>query len=111
MSGVGIQGMSTVNWSPTALRSNRQSRISDCANVASDTASAQARLFCGKRRGMVSDARNPTSGMLLLTNDTAFAERVTNPDFKVPKTSLVKPATRLSDEDLDRLRRGLDLKD
>ena len=52
-----------------------------------------------------------TSGLLLLTNDTAFAERVTNPDFKVPKTYLVKTASRLSDEDLDRLRQGLDLKD
>jgi len=52
-----------------------------------------------------------TSGLLLLTNDTAFAERVTNPDFKVPKTYLVKTASRLSDEDLDRLRHGLDLKD
>ena len=52
-----------------------------------------------------------TSGLLLLTNDTAFAERVTNPDFKVPKTYLVKTASRLSDEDLDRLRRGLELKD
>jgi len=52
-----------------------------------------------------------TSGLLLVTNDTAFAERVTNPDFKVPKTYLVKTASRLSGEDLDRLRRGLDLKD
>lgn len=52
-----------------------------------------------------------TSGLLLLTNDTAFAERVTNPDFKVPKTYLVKTASRLSDQDLDRLRHGLDLKD
>jgi len=52
-----------------------------------------------------------TSGLLLLTNDTAFAECVTNPDFKVPKTYLVKTASRLSDEDLDRLRQGLDLKD
>ena len=52
-----------------------------------------------------------TSGLLLITNDTAFAERVTNPDFKVPKTYLVKTASRLADDDLERLRRGLDLKD
>jgi 16S rRNA U516 pseudouridylate synthase RsuA-like enzyme len=31
-----------------------------------------------------------TSGLLLLTNDTAFAERVTNPDHKIPKTYQVK---------------------
>ncbi len=52
-----------------------------------------------------------TSGLLLVTNDTAFAERVTNPDYKVPKTYLVKTSSRLTDEDLDRLRRGVELKD
>jgi 23S rRNA pseudouridine2605 synthase len=52
-----------------------------------------------------------TSGLLLLTNDTVFAERVTNPDHKVPKTYQVKAATPLSDEQLDRLRRGVELKD
>jgi 23S rRNA pseudouridine2605 synthase len=52
-----------------------------------------------------------TSGLLILTNDTAFAERVTNPDFKVPKTYLVKASKHLTDEDLDRLRNGLELRD
>src|SRR5580693_9383022 len=37
-----------------------------------------------------------TSGLLLLTNDTRFAEIVTNPDYKIPKTYLVKTSTRLS---------------
>jgi 23S rRNA pseudouridine2605 synthase len=52
-----------------------------------------------------------TSGLLLLTNDTQFAERLTNPAFKVPKTYLVKTATRLSDETLEALRRGVVLSD
>lgn len=52
-----------------------------------------------------------TSGLLLMTNDTAFAERVTNPDFKVPKTYLVKASRHLTDEDLDRLRDGIELRD
>ena len=52
-----------------------------------------------------------TSGLLILTNDTAFAERMTNPDYKVPKTYLVKASKPLSDEDLDRLRQGLELRD
>ena len=52
-----------------------------------------------------------TSGLLLLTNDSAFAERVTNPDYKVSKTYLVKASRHLSDEELDRLRRGVELKD
>ena len=52
-----------------------------------------------------------TSGLLILTNDTAFAERVTNPDFKVPKTYQVKASRRLSDEDFDKLRNGIELRD
>jgi 23S rRNA pseudouridine2605 synthase len=52
-----------------------------------------------------------TSGLLLMTNDNAFAERVTNPDSHVPKTYLVKASMRLTDEQLDRLRHGIDLSD
>ena len=52
-----------------------------------------------------------TSGLLVLTNDTQFAERLTNPDYKVPKTYQVKAATLLSDEQLERLRRGVELSD
>jgi pseudouridine synthase len=52
-----------------------------------------------------------TSGLLILTNDTQFAERLTNPGYKVPKTYLVKTATRLTDEQLDHLRRGVTLSD
>ncbi len=52
-----------------------------------------------------------TSGLLLMTNDTQFAERITNPDFKAPKTYLVKASTVLTDEQLEQLRRGVQLKD
>jgi 23S rRNA pseudouridine2605 synthase len=52
-----------------------------------------------------------TSGLLLLTSDTHFAERITNPDSKVPKTYLVKASTLLGDEQLERLRQGVVLSD
>ena len=52
-----------------------------------------------------------TSGLLILTNDTQFAERLTNPDHKVPKTYLVKCADLISDEALERLRQGVELSD
>lgn len=52
-----------------------------------------------------------TSGLLLMTNDTAFADRVTNPASHVPKTYLVKASTRLNDAQLDQLRHGIDLSD
>jgi 23S rRNA pseudouridine2605 synthase len=52
-----------------------------------------------------------TSGLLLLTSDTRFAERVTNPDYKIPKTYLVKASTLLDDDQLQRLRDGVALSD
>jgi pseudouridine synthase len=52
-----------------------------------------------------------TSGLLLMTNDNAFAERVTNPDSHVPKTYLVKASTVLTDAQLQQLREGVELAD
>jgi 23S rRNA pseudouridine2605 synthase len=52
-----------------------------------------------------------SSGLLLMTNDSALAEQLTNPDYKISKTYLVKSATVLSQEQLDRLRGGVELND
>ena len=52
-----------------------------------------------------------SSGLLILTNDTDFAERLTNPQYKVPKTYLVRASTLLTDEQVNRLRNGVTLSD
>ena len=52
-----------------------------------------------------------TSGLLILTNDTAFAERLTNPEYHVPKTYRVKASRNLSDAQLEQLRNGIELRD
>jgi 23S rRNA pseudouridine2605 synthase len=52
-----------------------------------------------------------TSGLLILTNDAQFAEQLTNPDYHVPKTYLVKANRHLADDDLERLRNGIELRD
>ena len=52
-----------------------------------------------------------TTGLLIMTNDTAFADHVMSPVSKVPKTYLVKSSIPLADDDLDRLRNGLELDD
>ena len=52
-----------------------------------------------------------TSGLLLMTNDNQLAERVTNPESHVPKTYLVKSSIRLTDEQLQQLRDGIELSD
>ena len=52
-----------------------------------------------------------TSGLLLMTNDNQFAERVTNPQSHVPKTYLVKASMVLTDDQLQQLRDGVELAD
>ena len=52
-----------------------------------------------------------TSGLLILTNDAQFAEQLTNPDYHVPKTYLVKANRHLTDDEIDRLRNGIELRD
>jgi pseudouridine synthase len=51
-----------------------------------------------------------TSGLLLLTNDTEFADFITNPESRIPKTYLVKTNALLSDEVLARLNKGVVMK-
>ena len=51
-----------------------------------------------------------TSGLLLLTNDTDFANYVTDPASEVPKTYLVKANMLVSDDVLARLAQGIELK-
>jgi 23S rRNA pseudouridine2605 synthase len=50
-----------------------------------------------------------TSGLILLTNDTDFANHVENPASKIPKTYLVKANTLVSEEQLARMAEGLQL--
>ncbi len=52
-----------------------------------------------------------TSGLLIMTNDSAFAELVTDPNSKVWKTYLVKIKGELSKEEICKLEKGIDLKD
>jgi pseudouridine synthase len=52
-----------------------------------------------------------TSGLLIMTNDAELAERLMNPDYHVPKTYCVTASKALDDEQLDRLRNGIELRD
>lgn len=50
-----------------------------------------------------------SSGLLLITNDTAFGDYVTDPQSHVPKTYLVKASELLTEQQLLRLREGIQL--
>jgi 23S rRNA pseudouridine2605 synthase len=51
-----------------------------------------------------------TSGLLLVTNDTDFADFVTRPESRVPKTYLVKTSGLLGDEVIAKLSAGVEMK-
>ena len=51
-----------------------------------------------------------TSGLLLLTNDTEFADFVTSPESAVPKTYLVKTSGLMADYAIARLAAGVEMK-
>jgi 23S rRNA pseudouridine2605 synthase len=51
------------------------------------------------------------SGLLLFTNDTAFADHVLRPESSIPKTYKVRARPALTDADLERLRQGVILED
>jgi 23S rRNA pseudouridine2605 synthase len=77
----------------------------------------------GSRRAVVelvdSDARlypvgrldADSSGLLLLTNDGALANRLTHPRYEVPKTYRMVLARSPRDPELETLRRGVELED
>ncbi len=52
-----------------------------------------------------------TSGLLLLTNDTDWAEHIASPERHVAKTYRAQVAPRLDEDALERLRAGVDLDD
>lgn len=52
-----------------------------------------------------------TTGLLIMTNDTDFANYIMSPESKVPKTYLVKSSLPLTDDQLERLRAGVELAD
>jgi 23S rRNA pseudouridine2457 synthase len=52
-----------------------------------------------------------SEGLLLLTDDGKLQARIADPKFKLPKTYLVQVEGDISDDALDKLRTGVQLKD
>ncbi|MFI3276336.1 pseudouridine synthase [Vibrio sp.] len=52
-----------------------------------------------------------SEGLLVLTNDGIFQAKLTQPNSKSPKTYWVQVEGAPSEEDLDKLRKGIELKD
>lgn len=52
-----------------------------------------------------------STGLILLTNDGDLANRLTHPRYEVPKAYVVELARRPTDDELERLRTGVELAD
>ena len=50
-----------------------------------------------------------SSGFLILTNDNKFADFITNPNSKIPKTYLVKLNRKIKQEDILKLKIGVEI--
>jgi len=74
-------------------------------------ATLAAYVPAGQRLFHVGRLDADTEGLLLLTNDGDFAQRMTHPSFEVTKTYLAEVAGVISDPTLKRLRSGIELDD
>ena len=52
-----------------------------------------------------------SEGLLILTNDGAFAERVQHPRYEIPRTYLAKVRGRVTRKDIQSLLKGIELED
>jgi len=65
--------------------------------------------YDGRRIFPVGRLDYETEGLLILTNDGEFANRLTQPNSEVPKTYVAKVEGEIAESDLARLRNGIEL--
>ena len=83
-----------------------------CTNEVRETRPRAVDLVTDPRKGRiytVGRLDEESRGLLLLTNDGEFAERIAHPRFGVAKTYQVRVIGRLEDEALEKLRSGVHL--
>jgi pseudouridine synthase len=66
-----------------------------------DMVLARERVFC------VGQLDADTMGLIILTNDTELANRLTHPRYKVPKTYIVRVKGEINIEAVDKLKKGI----
>jgi pseudouridine synthase len=71
--------------------------------TAIDLIPVQQRIFCVGRL----DA--DTTGLLILTNDSELANRLTHPRYRLPKTYVVEVKGRIDDQTVETLKKGIRL--
>lgn len=85
-----------------------------CTNDARETRRRAIDLIMDRHRGRiytVGRLDEETTGLVILTNDGDFANRVSHPRYEVPKTYRVVVPGRIEDEKIAKLRGGVRLSD
>jgi 23S rRNA pseudouridine2605 synthase len=85
-----------------------------CTNDPREARPRAIDLVTDRRKGRiytVGRLDEDTEGLVILTNDGAFANRVSHPRYEVLKTYRVQVRGRIRDEDVQRLREGVRLSD
>jgi len=106
-----------VNGSPVAAEAREVWAVNKPAGVVSTAREPGSRpavvdlVDTGVRLYPVGRLDADTTGLLLLTNDGELADRLTHPRYEVPKTYRVRLGKSISDRDLDRLQKGVQLED
>jgi len=83
-----------------------------CTNERRETRPRAVDLITDPNKGRiytVGRLDEDSTGLIVLTSDGEFAERVSHPRFGVPKTYLVKVNGRMTDEEVQRVREGVHL--
>ena len=81
-----------------------------CTNERRETRPRAVDLITDARKGRiytVGRLDDDSTGLILLTSDGEFAERIAHPRYGVSKTYLVKLAGRISEEDVQKVREGV----
>jgi len=83
-----------------------------CTNEARELRPRAIDLITDPRKGRiytVGRLDEESKGLILLTNDGAFAQRITHPSFGIEKTYLVRVLGRIDDAALQKIRHGIHL--
>ncbi|MBI1852793.1 MAG: rRNA pseudouridine synthase [Planctomycetes bacterium] len=80
-----------------------------CTNFSGETKPRAIDVVAGVRERLFTVGRldEHSDGLVILTNDGAFANRIAHPRYEVPKTYLARVAGPISDQELARMLKGV----
>jgi 23S rRNA pseudouridine2605 synthase len=110
-SGVEVDGASVAPEPREVWALNKPAGVVSTAKEPGDRAAVTELIDSERRLYPVGRLDADSTGLILLTNDGELANRLTHPRYGVPKTYRIHLARSPSDEEVERLRQGVELED